>query len=150
MFIRNQEERSNTNLLSCKIVRIRDGHADADRMLIRNMSRIYRAISDICRIKQISASMRIGKYIRMAIPSQDPPVQCPFTFIGVGIEGEVRARIDSEKETPWGLKVFFLRLPSLALHSLTAFDTTKSSNPTTSFLLLCHCIPCLCPAQVKS
>ena len=91
MFIRNQEERSNTNLLSCKIVRIRDGHADADRMLIRNMSRIYRAISDICRIKQISASMRIGKYIRMAIPSQDPPVQCPFTFIGVGIEGEVRA-----------------------------------------------------------
>ena len=52
-----------------KIVRIRDGHADADRMLIRNMSRIYRAISDICRIKQISASMRIGKYIRMAIPS---------------------------------------------------------------------------------
>ena len=135
-----------------KIVRIRDGHADADRMLIRNMSRIYRAISDICRIKQISASMRIGKYIRMAIPSQDPPVQCPFTFIGVGIEGEVRAWIDSEEETPWGLKVFFLPqlLPSLALHSLTAFDTTKSSNPTTSFLLLCHCIPCLCPAQVKS
>ena len=53
MFIRNQEERSNINLFSCKIVRIRDGHADADRMLIRNMSRIYRAISDICRIMRI-------------------------------------------------------------------------------------------------
>ena len=33
----------------------RDGHADADRMPIRNMRRIYRAISDICRIMQISA-----------------------------------------------------------------------------------------------
>ena len=28
----------------------RDGHADADRMPIRNMRRINRAISDICRI----------------------------------------------------------------------------------------------------
>ena len=50
-------------------VSIRDGHADADRMPIRNMRRIYRAISDICQIMRISSSMRISKYIRMAIPS---------------------------------------------------------------------------------
>ena len=43
----------------------RDGHADAD-------IRIYRAISDICRIMRISASMRIGKYIRMANPNMNP------------------------------------------------------------------------------
>ena len=50
-------------------VSIRDGHADEDRMPIRNMRRMYRAISNICRIMRISASMRIGKYIRMVIPS---------------------------------------------------------------------------------
>ena len=46
----------------------RDGHADADAMPIQNMRRIYRAISDICQMMWISASMRIGKYIRMANP----------------------------------------------------------------------------------
>ena len=42
-----------------------------DRMPIRNMRRIYRAISDICRIMQLSALMRICKYIRTAIPNQN-------------------------------------------------------------------------------
>ena len=35
-------------------VQTRDGNADADRMPIQNMRRIYRAISDICRIMQIA------------------------------------------------------------------------------------------------
>ena len=52
-------------------MRIRDGHADAGRMPIRKMRRYYRAISDMCRIFRISASMRIAKDIRVAIPSQD-------------------------------------------------------------------------------
>ena len=42
---------------------------DADRMPIPNMRRIYRAISDICRIMRTSASMRISKFIRMAHPN---------------------------------------------------------------------------------
>ena len=46
-------------------VEFRDGHTDEDKMPIRNMRNIYRAISDICRIMPISASMCIGKYIRM-------------------------------------------------------------------------------------
>ena len=47
------------------------GHADADAdaMSIQNMRRIYCAISDICRIMRISASMRIGKCNRMANPN---------------------------------------------------------------------------------
>ena len=53
-------------MISSDPVGTRDGHADAD---IRINIRIYRAISDICRIMQISALMRIGKYIRIAIPS---------------------------------------------------------------------------------
>ena len=47
----------------------RDGHADADIRINIRIIRIYRAISDTCRIMRISASMRIGKYIRMAIPN---------------------------------------------------------------------------------
>ena len=47
-------------MISSDPVGTRDGHADAD---IRINIRIYRAISDICRIMQISASMR------MAIPN---------------------------------------------------------------------------------
>ena len=43
----------------------RDGYADAD-------IRIYRAI---CRLMRISASRRIGKYIRMAIPIWHLPWQ---------------------------------------------------------------------------
>ena len=43
-------------------------------MPIRKMRRHYRAISDICRIFLISASMRIAKNIRMAIPSSFPSV----------------------------------------------------------------------------
>ena len=53
-------------MISSDPVGTREGHADAD---IRTNIRIYRAISDICRIMQISALMRIGKYIRIAIPS---------------------------------------------------------------------------------
>ena len=49
--------------------KIRDGHADI-RINFR-IIRQYCAISDICWIMRISASMRIAKYIRMAIPSRD-------------------------------------------------------------------------------
>ena len=49
----------------------RDGHADADIRINIRIIRIYRAISDTCRIMRISASMRIAKYIRMTIPNWD-------------------------------------------------------------------------------
>ena len=38
-------------------------------MPIRNMRRMYRDISDICRTMRIFASIRIGKYIHMANPN---------------------------------------------------------------------------------
>ena len=44
------------------LVHTRDGHADADRMPIQNMRRIYRAISDICRIMRISALANISAW----------------------------------------------------------------------------------------
>ena len=44
---------------------IMDGHADADRLPIQKMRRYIRHIF------QISASMRIAKNIRMAIPKLD-------------------------------------------------------------------------------
>ena len=40
----------------------RDSHADADRMPIRNMRRIYRAISNKCRILRICASANISAW----------------------------------------------------------------------------------------
>ena len=56
---------------TCTMVMTRDGHADADISINFLIIRQYRAISDICRIMRISTSMRIVKYIRMAIPSCD-------------------------------------------------------------------------------
>ena len=56
--------------MSSRAIRARDGHADADRMHVRNMRHIYCAISYICQTMRIFAMMRIGKYIRMAIPNQ--------------------------------------------------------------------------------
>ena len=53
----------NMDLISVETyVQTRDGNADADRMPIQNMRRIYRAISDICRIMRISASANISPW----------------------------------------------------------------------------------------
>ena len=49
-------------------------------MPIRNMRCIYCAISDICRMMRISASMRIGKYIRMANPTPNPNMKFTKTI----------------------------------------------------------------------
>ena len=40
-------------------ISIRDGHADADRMPIQKMRRIYRGIFEICRIMRIDAHRKI-------------------------------------------------------------------------------------------
>ena len=58
-----------------QLIRTCDGHADADIRINIRIIRIYRSITDICRIMRISALMHIGKYIRMTIPSQDQLVR---------------------------------------------------------------------------
>ena len=54
---------------SMSLLGMANGHADADIHINIRIICISRAISDICRMMRISVSMRIGKYIRMAIPS---------------------------------------------------------------------------------
>ena len=56
---------------SASLISTRDGHADADIRINFRIIRQYRAISDIFWIYLTYASMRIGKYIRMAIPNRD-------------------------------------------------------------------------------
>ena len=52
------------------------GHVDADIRINFRIIRQYHAISDICRIYPTYALMRIGKYIRMAIPIKYPLLSC--------------------------------------------------------------------------